>query len=135
MRFFPHGHISPEATAALLRHGHTLCTPEQLTGNTPAPDSPDAPALPDNPHELLPLLHARQCHLLTTDTALVRQIYDDKIEFPNGLIVHLLEDPAVNAAQPAAIDRLFARYPRLTPKRLYTLTASRVKIRQLPGPH
>ena len=32
-----------------------------------------------------------------------------------------------------AIDRLFARYKRLSPRRLYTVTATRVKIRQLPG--
>ena len=31
--------------------------------------------------------------------------------------------------QDDAIDRLFARYKRLTPGRLYTVTASRVKVR------
>ena len=35
--------------------------------------------------------------------------------------------------QATAIPRLFKRYPRLTPRRLYTVTPNRVKIRQLPG--
>jgi len=34
--------------------------------------------------------------------------------------------------QDDAIDRLYARYKRLTPGRMYTVTGSRVKIRQLP---
>jgi hypothetical protein len=35
--------------------------------------------------------------------------------------------------QDDAITRLFERYKRLTPGRLYTVTGSRVKIRQLPA--
>jgi hypothetical protein len=35
--------------------------------------------------------------------------------------------------QDDAIDRLFARYKRLSPGRMYTVTGTRVKIRQLPG--
>jgi hypothetical protein len=31
------------------------------------------------------------------------------------------------------VDRLFDRYKRLSPGRLYTVTGSRVKVRQLPG--
>jgi hypothetical protein len=34
--------------------------------------------------------------------------------------------------QDDAIDRLFKRYKRLSPGRLYTVTAARVKVRQLP---
>ena len=32
-----------------------------------------------------------------------------------------------------AIDRLFTRYKAPKPKRLYTVTENRVKVRQLPG--
>jgi hypothetical protein len=31
-----------------------------------------------------------------------------------------------------AVDRLFTRFKRLTSGRLYTVTATRVKVRQLP---
>jgi hypothetical protein len=87
---------------------------------------------------LFPLLEIKQWQLLTTDTDLVQQVYEQKIDFP-GIIVLLLEsrasadDPNPIASQPQAIDRLFERYPRLTPRRLYTVTPNRVKIRQLPG--
>jgi hypothetical protein len=35
--------------------------------------------------------------------------------------------------QAEAIGRFFERYPRPAPGRLYTITPSRVKVRQLPG--
>ena len=50
-----------------------------------------------------------------------------------GVIVLVLDDPESPRDQGRAIERLFERYQRLTPGRLYTVTASRVKIRQLPG--
>jgi hypothetical protein len=37
--------------------------------------------------------------------------------------------------QDDAIDRLFTRYKRLAPGRLYTVTGARVKVRQLPERH
>jgi predicted GTPase len=44
----------------------------------------------------------------------------------------LLDVPVGDLEQDDAIDRLFARYKRLTPGRLYIVTPGRVKVRQLP---
>jgi len=64
----------------------------------------------------------------------VRDVYEKKIQF-GGVIVQILDEITAAKAQADAIERLFERYKRLTPKRLYTVTANRVKIRQLPGGH
>ena len=58
-------------------------------------------------------------------------MFEEKIAYP-GIIILLINAPDASA-QSAAIDRLFERYKRLSPKRLYTITPNRVKIRQLPG--
>jgi hypothetical protein len=44
-----------------------------------------------------------------------------------------LQLPGADVEQDDAIDRLFTRYKRLTPGRLYTVTETRVKVRQLPS--
>jgi hypothetical protein len=125
MRFLIHGDVRPGAVAALAAHEHVCGTlPELLAAaETPAQDHPDLP-------ELLTLLQRRQWNLLTTDGELVRNVYDKKAAF-DGLIVLILE--AATQDQAGAIRRLLERYRRLTPGRLYTITPSRVKIRQLPG--
>jgi hypothetical protein len=43
-----------------------------------------------------------------------------------------LQWPGGAVEQDDAVDRLFTRYKRLTPERLYTVTETRVKVRQLP---
>ena len=128
MRFFLHGTITPEGQAALIKHEHAVHTALELSDLTDAPS-----ALADNPAELLKVLAKKQWHLFTTDADLVHRIYEEKLEFPAGIIVLMIDDPAVLNDQAPAIDRLFERYKRLTPRRLYTITPSRVKIRQLPG--
>ena len=80
----------------------------------------------------MPLLEKKQWNLLTTDAALVRGVYEKKVPF-GGVIVLLLGRSGGAADQGRAIERLFERYRRLTPGRLYTVTPNRVKIRQLPG--
>lgn len=122
MRFYLHGTVSPEAVAALTRHGHAAHPAKELAEADAGP--------PTEPRELLAALTKKQWVLLTADAQLVHAIYDQRLAFPGGLIVLLLDNAV---SQAAAVDRLFARYPRLTPKRLYTVTPSRVKIRQLPG--
>jgi hypothetical protein len=119
MRFYTHGKIYPEAAEALKKHEQATQTADDLDAKN------------DDPAELLPALQKRQWELLTTDAAFIHELYEQKTLF-GGVIVFLLE--AENGAQQAAaIDRLFERYRRLTPRRLYTVTPSRVKIRQLPG--
>ena len=127
MRFLIHGAVHPEAPAALVKHEHACHTMLELSEATDAPEAAAA-----NAAVLLGLLTKKQWNLLTTDSALVRDLYEKKVSFA-GVIVLVLEDPKELHDQGKAIDRLFERYKRLTPGRLYTVTPSRVKIRQLPG--
>jgi hypothetical protein len=140
MRFLLHGSIHPDVAPALIKHQHAVHAPLELSGDTDAP----AEILSD-PELLLALLQKKQWNLLTTDAGFIQQLYEQKVNFP-GIIVLLLDPvPAETTSdkptppsspqstQPEANDRLFERYPRLTPRRLYTVTPSRVKIRQLPG--
>jgi hypothetical protein len=122
MQFYLHA-ISSDAASALKRHGHTVHTSAEL-------DDPVTPSNALGVAELLELLTARQWCLLTTDRDLVQGVYDRKISF-SSCIVFLQGSAATDSS--TAIDRLFARYPRLSPRRLYTVTKGRVKIRQLPG--
>jgi len=122
MQFFLYPKINNLDTA-LAHHGHTVHTHADLAEVTTAPDTL-------GPQGLFKHLTTRQWNLATTDRALVQAVYDLKINFPN-CIVFLQGDAAENAS--SAVDRLFDRYPRLAPRRLYTITKGRVKIRQLPG--
>jgi len=126
MRFLIHGAVKPEAGAALVQQEHACHALAELLDGAAAADVGSDPA------ELLGLLEKRQWNLLTTDRALVNTVYENKIAFA-GVIVLILDDPETPADQAQAVARLFERYKRLTPRRLYTVTPSRVKIRQLPG--
>ncbi len=125
MQFLFHGDIAiPPGSAALGRLKHRVVGP--LSDQPPLPGTADAAGRA----EFFALLAKNQWDLITNDADLIHRLYDEKINF-NRTIVLLVEQ--VTADPAAAIDRLFARYPRLSPRRLYTLTAGRVKIRQLPG--
>jgi len=129
MRFLIHGTVPPEVAAALAKKEHPCHTLAELAAEMGA----DAVAPAENdPVVLLPLLDKRQWHLLTADAALVRGVYEKKVPY-GGVIVLLLDDLDAAGGQGRAIERLFERYKRLTPGRLYTVTPNRVKIRQLPG--
>ena len=56
---------------------------------------------------------------------------DARPPFNRSIVYFQLEGGDVE--QDDAVTRLFERYKRLTPGRLYTVTASRVKVRQLPS--
>jgi hypothetical protein len=129
MRFLIHGAVHPDAQAALVRHGHACHALLEISSETDAPQT-----AAEDPAILLPLLEKKQWNLATTEADFIHAMYEKKQIF-NGLILFILDDPAVLHDQDKAIDRLFERYPRLTPRRLYTITPSRVKIRQLPGGH
>ena len=122
-----HGTVGDAARKALEKHeqvGHTLA---DLTEG-------DADSVADGagPQSLLLRLQKKQWNLITTDGDFVRDLYEKKVQF-KGVIVQFLNPDAATHAD--AVDRLFERYKRLTPGRLYTVTTSRVKIRQLPGGH
>jgi hypothetical protein len=127
MRFLMLGAVQPEAAAALAAREHVCHRLPELTD-----DSAVFEEAAGNAEALLPLLEKRGWHLLTTDRGVVGQVYEKKVSF-SGVIVLILDDPAGPADQGRAVARLFERYRRLTPRRLYTVTPNRVKIRQLPG--
>ncbi len=111
--------ITREAGEALVRHGHTIHWPAEVG----LEESP-------TPTALIELAEQKQWDLITTDTVAA------KLPFENGQRFHrcivYLQLAGGEIEQDDAIDRLFARYKRLTPEKLYTVTETRVKIRQLP---
>jgi hypothetical protein len=115
-----HGPMTSAVAEALVRHGHVAKTMSDL--NLP----PEASV-----EDVLKIASAAQLDIVTTDGALVAAPFELGIAFPRSIVYLQLEGGDVE--QDDAIDRLFERYKRLTPGRLYTVTGSRVKIRQLPG--
>jgi hypothetical protein len=105
---------------ALVRHQHQTHVVDDL-------DLPAGAGLID----ILKAAESRQWDILTTDKALADEPYERGFAFNRTLVFLQLEGG--NVEQDDAIDRLFARYKRLAPRRLYTVTGTRVKIRQLPG--
>lgn len=120
MRWLVHGSISPAAVAALVRHGHT----SQTLADVQLPE--DAGLV-----ETLEVAHKKQLDVLTTDKDLVQAPFDHGFSFGRSIV--FLRLPGGEVEQDDAIERLFKRYKRLTPGQLYTVTESRVKVRQLPG--
>lgn len=120
MQWLLHGTITPAAEAALVRH-------EERVHRMPELDlAEDADA-----RELLQAAQTKQWEVLTSDAGLPRAIYEQAIWFNRSIVY--LEVEADDVVQDDAVDRLFKRYKRLSPGRLYTVTQSRVKVRQLPG--
>jgi hypothetical protein len=120
MRWLLHGSMSTAVSEALVRHGHEAVDMNAV-GLPPATD----------PATVLKTAQQGQYDLLTTDAAMSAAPYLLDFWFHQALVYLQLEGADVE--QDDAIDRLFTRYKRLTPGRLYTVTGSRVKIRQLPG--
>ena len=120
MRWLLHGNLSPAAVDALRRHGHEASTPADV--GLP----PDAAV-----SEVLEAARKSQLEILTADAMMAQAPFDETRRF--GRTVVLLNVEGGDVEQDDAIDRLFNRYKRLSPGRLYTVTNSRVKIRQLPG--
>jgi hypothetical protein len=120
MRWLLHGNLAPAVADALKRRGDTPLTLAEAGIET------------TDPAELLKVAHQKQLDLMTTDTRLVNLPFErEGVAFGRSIVFLQLAGGEVE--QDDAIERLFKRYKRLTPGRLYTVTASRVKIRQLPG--
>jgi hypothetical protein len=121
MRWLLHGSQTTAAVAeALVRHGHEA---RDVASVALAPDA-DARAV-------LEAAKKNQLDLLTTDAALAQAPFDLDFWFNRSIV--FLQAEGGDVEQDDAIDRLFQRYKRLTPGRLYTVTGSRVKVRQLPA--
>jgi hypothetical protein len=120
MRWYVHGNLTPAAVAAIVRHGHTAQSASDVFGDA-------APAQAN----LLKELHARQLDLITADKSIVQQRFDTAQPFSRSIV--FLQLTGGDVEQDDAIDRLFARYKSPKPGLLYTVTETRVKVRQLPG--
>lgn len=119
MRWLMHGNLAPAVAEALVRHGHT------------AVPLADIGLSAESSHkEVLDAAKAKQLDLLTNDAALTTAVFELDVYLHRSIVY--LQLPGGDVEQDDAIDRLFKRYKRLTPDRLYTVTENRVKIRQLP---
>jgi hypothetical protein len=121
VRFLVIGNMTAAATTALVRHGHGVVAAETLG------IAADATAA-----DILALANKHQLDVLTGDAAVARAPFDAAAgKFGRSIV--LLGVAIGEVEQNDAIDRLFTRYPRLANGQLYVVTASRVKVRQLPG--
>src|SRR5436309_12591628 len=120
MRWLIHGNVTPAAVEAMRRHEQKpLSAGDAQLG------------MEASIEEVLLTATTAQLEILTTDSSLVDAIFESRLPFHRTLVYLQLEGGDVE--QNDAIDRLFARYKRSSPGRMYTVTGSRVKIRQLPG--
>jgi|GEM_PF-559940 len=126
MQWLIHGRLTGAVAEALRRLGHITHTPQELLEGGAAGRS----AAPLDWLELLAAAQKRQWDVLTNDEALVGAVFAKRFAFNRVLVYLQLSGGEVE--QDDAIDRLFQRYKRLSPRRLYTVTARRVKVRQLP---
>jgi hypothetical protein len=122
MRWLFHGNLTPAAAEALKRHKQETRSPAEIGL------APDAPA-----SELFAAAKKGQLEVITADSSLANAPFEEDLRFRRTVV--FLNVEGADVEQDDAIDRLFTRYKRLAPGRLYTITGSRVKIRQLPGSH
>ena len=119
MHWLMHGSITPAAAEALVRHGHKAhwAADAEISDQTTAAN-------------VIKSASSRQWDLITTDPAVSNAPFENGDRFTRSIV--FLQLPGGDVEQDDAIDLLFRRYKRLTPGRLYTVTTSRVKVRQLP---
>ena len=120
MRWLLHGKLTP-AVADALRQREDKVVEAASVGVTP--ETP--------PAEVLRAAHKAQLDLITSDAKVADAAFGAGAP-PFGRSVVYLQLEGGDVEQDDAVTRLFERYKRLTPGRLYTVTGSRVKIRQLP---
>ncbi|MGA2497024.1 MAG: hypothetical protein ABSH20_04750 [Tepidisphaeraceae bacterium] len=120
MQWLLHGSLTPAVADALVRHEHKVHKLEEL--GLPADVS-----LAD----LLRAVEDKQWDIISNDPAMARDIFEIQAHFSRTIV--FLQLAGGDVEQDDAVNRLFARYRRLSPRRLYSVTESRVKIRQLPG--
>lgn len=120
MRWLLHGNLTPAAAEALARHKQESRSPADVGL------APEATA-----QEVFDAARKAQLEILTADANLAQAPFEQGARFSRTMVLLNVEGGEVE--QDDALDRLFERYKRLAPGRLYTVTGSRVKIRQLPG--
>jgi predicted nuclease of predicted toxin-antitoxin system len=120
MRWLLHGKLTPAVAEALVRHEQipvTLAEAGLSESSTYA--------------EILEAAKKKQLDILTADGDLPEDVFKQDLYLRRTIVYLQLEGGDVE--QDDAIDRLFNRYKRLSPDRLYTVTETRVKVRQLPA--
>jgi hypothetical protein len=117
MQWLVHGALHDAVMQSLKQQGHQTHALAELGAH-------------ESPRELIKAAQTKQWDIITDDPQLVQLIYDEKIWFNRSIV--FLQLAGGDVEQDDAIDRLFARYKRLTPGRLYSVTETRVKVRQLP---
>lgn len=120
MRWLIHKNLTFAVAEALRRHEHQA---QDLAASGLSDDS--------SPEDVLTAAKKQQLDIITADPAFAQAPFDLKFWFNRSIVFLQLEGGDVE--QDDAVDRLFDRYKRLTPGRLYTVTGSRVKVRQLPA--
>jgi hypothetical protein len=71
----------------------------------------------------------KQLDVVTNDAEIARSASGLEKKIDRSIVY--LQLAGGDVEQDDAIDRLFARYKRLSPKKLYTVTETRVKVRQM----
>ena len=113
--------LAASVSAAVVRHGHSAVSPAEA-------EMPE----PTDPADVLAFAHQKQLDVLTDRDDLVEAAFKDGApRFVRTLVYLQLAGGEVE--QDDAVDRLFARYARMSTGRLYTVTETRVKVRQLPA--
>jgi hypothetical protein len=120
MRWLLHGKLTPAVTEALKRHDQTPVTLAEagLTETSPLA-------------EVLETAKKKQLDILTADGDLPDEVFKQDLYLKRTIVY--LQLAGEDIEQDDAIDRLFQRYKRLSIDRLYTVTETRVKVRQLPA--
>src|SRR5687768_14503482 len=120
MRWLLHGPMTAAVREALVRHG------DQAKDMAEVELPPEADVA-----DVFRVATKAQLDVMTTDAALAEAPFLAGVPFARTIV--LLNVAGGDVEQDDAVDRLYARYKRLSPGRLYTVTESRVKVRQLPG--
>jgi hypothetical protein len=115
MRWLLHGKFDPTVAEALRAHGH------QALALAEAGVAEDAPI-----EMVIAAANAGQLDLISADSETAHVPFATRIPFRRSIA--LLESGGGEG-----IERFLERYPRPAPSRLYTITPSRIKVRQLPG--
>ncbi len=121
VRWLLHGTLSSAVAEAIKRHGDAA---QDLASLALGPKA--------GLFDVLKSAQKAQLDLMTNDPAMIDAVFADDAP-PFGRSIAYLQLEGGDVEQDDAIDRLFTRYKRMTPGRLYTVTGSRVKVRQLPS--
>jgi hypothetical protein len=120
MRWLLHGKLTPAVAEALKRHEQTPVTLVEA-GLTES----------SSLEEVIETAKKKQLDILTADGDLPDEVFKKDLYLKRAIVFLQLKGEDVE--QDDAIDRLFKRYKRLSIDRLYTVTETRVKVRQLPA--